>query len=396
MSEENKRTSRLRPDPRRVAEFAATARQLQLEREMSPHTVERLLRETPQEKWPELAERPELRTCGALERLGNFTARMLERDPRQALAAAELSAAIADRIPPDAYPLIVVAQLRAHAWKDIGQSLAYLGRYRDALVALDRAEKDVGNFGALAHDQAIVGFVRATTLQEIDRYDESLVLLGECKNVFREHGDNRRLLLCGIAEGVLLHRLRRYREARETYLLLLAGSSGALDREAVACLHNVIGHCSLDLGDYESAETYLSRAIELFHEIHQPLQAAKAELGRGRLLVRKGQVTRGLAHLRGIRAEFLRNQMTEEAGLCGLEIVEALLSRGVTADAEALARQIIAEFTSAGLNARAITALAYLTDAIAARRASTDMVTSVRDYIVSLRRAPEREFVAAT
>jgi tetratricopeptide (TPR) repeat protein len=383
-----------RPDPARVAEFAATARRYQLERETTAHVVERLLRDTPVEKWGELAERTELHNCGALERLGNFTARSLDQDPRQALAAAELASAIADRIADDAYTQVVVAQLRALAWKDVGQSLAYLGRYREALTALDRAEEHAQGFGALAHDYAIVRFVRATTLQEVDRHEESLALLAECKTIFRDHNDNRRLLLCGIAEGVLLHRMRRYREAREAYLLLLAGTRDSFDHEAIACLYNVIGHCSVDLGDYDSAETYLTRAIELFHEMEQPLRAARAELGRGRLLVRQGHVARGVAHLRWIRTEFLRNNMIEEAGLCGLEIVEALLQRGTPAEAEVLAREIVAEFSAASLNSRAITALGYLTEAIVARRASMAMVTSVREYILSLRKAPEREFVA--
>ena len=46
----------------------------------------------------------------------------------------------------------------------------------------------------------------------------------------------------------------------------------------------------------------------------------------------------------------------------------------------------------AGLNKRAIEALAYLTEAITARTASTPLVTRVRDYIVSLRTSPERDF----
>ncbi|HVG25949.1 MAG TPA: tetratricopeptide repeat protein [Thermoanaerobaculia bacterium] len=382
------------PSPRHVAEFAEIARRLQRERDTAAHLVERLLRETPRERWSELAEREELRTCGALEKLGNRVAKTLERDPREALALSELAVAIVQVVPSTSYHPVVLSQLRAHAWKDVGQSLAYLGRYDEALSAFDRAEDAMAPFVGLTHDQAIVRFVRATTLQEIDRHDESFALLAECKEVFREHADNRRLLLCGIAEGVLLHRLRKYREAREAYLLLLAATRESIDREAVACLHNVIGHCSVDLGDYPAADTYLSRAIELFHELGQPLQAAKAELGRGRLLVRMGQVARGVAHLRAIRAEFLRHRLVEEAGLCGLEIVEAQLARNSVREAEELARQIVSEFRAAGLNDRAITALRHLSAAITARRASVATVGNVRDFILSLRTCPEREFVA--
>ena len=392
---DGKRTFRRGPDPARVAEFAATARRLQLERETSAHVVERLLRDTPVERWGELAEREDLQNCGALERLGNLVVQTSKSDPRRSLPMAELALAVARSMPDSAYPAVVIAQVRAHAWKDVAQSLGYLGRNREAIEALDRAEAEIGNFITLAHDRAIVRFVRAKTLQELERHDESLALLSECKAVFREHGDTRRLLLCGIAEGVLLHRLRKFREAREAYLLLLAGTGESLDRESAACLHNVIGHCSIDLADYDTAETHLSRAIELFEAIGEPMQAAKAELGRGRLLLRSGRVDRGIAHLRVTRATFLRNELAEEAGLCGLDIVEGFLLLDKYAEAETLARQIITEFTAASLNTRAITALGYLSEALAAKKASTALVTDVRNYIVSLRTAPEREFVAA-
>lgn len=386
---------RRRPDPARIAEFAETARRLQLERDASGNVLERLLRETPVEKWGELAELPELRTCGALERLGNLVVQTSKRDPRQALPMAELALTIARGMPDTAYPRVVVAQVRAHAWKDLAQSLGYLGRNQQALEALDQAEAEIGSFLTLAHDLAIIRFIRAKTLQEVERHDESLALLSECKAVFREHGDSRRLLLCGIAEGVLLHRLRKYREAREAYLLLLAGMADSLDQEATACLHNVIGYCSIDLGDYDAADRHLTRAIELFEAIGETMQAAKAELGRGRLLVRSGRVERGIAHLHATRATFLRNGMAEEAGLCGLDIVEGLLLRNRYTEAEAQARQIISEFTAASLNTRAISALGYLSEAIASKKASASLVIGVRDYIVSLRTTPEREFVAA-
>jgi tetratricopeptide (TPR) repeat protein len=383
------------PSPRHIAEFAATARRLQEERDAAANLVERLLRDLPRERWMELAPRPELQTCGALEKLGSFAAQALGRDPRQALASAQLAVSIATSLNTGSYPPVVIAQLCAHAYKDLAKAHLYLGRFDDALAALDEAEARIAPYGALVHDMAIVRVVRATTLHELERYDEAFALLAECKAVFRNHHDHKRLILCGISEGVLLHRMRRYREAREAYLLLLAATRDSADRDAVACLYNVIGHCSVDLGDLEAAEVYLSRAIEMFHALGQPLQAAKAELGRGRMFIRKGDLNRGIAHLRPIRADFLRNSLIEEAGLCGLEIVEAYLLRGDAAAAEALARQIITEFTAASLNRRAIGALGYLTEAIAARKASTQTVADVREYIVSLRTSPEREFAFA-
>jgi tetratricopeptide (TPR) repeat protein len=399
MSEERKPAVlagfRRRIDHGRAREFAETARRLQRERVEAAGVVEQLLKDTPAEDWPMLSERRDLQTCGALERLGNYVAQVLGRDPRHARAVAELAVSIAEAIPEHAYPAPILAQLRAHAWKDLGKALLYVGKFSEALYATDEAHARIAGFGSLAHDRAIVGLVRAETLQQIDRYSEALETLAESKQVFRDHHDERRLLLAGIAEAVLLHRLRKFRDAREAYLLLLATNRDSIDQESLAALHHAIGHCSVDLGDFDVAESNLNRAIALLRELGQPLQALKSELGRGRMWVHSGRIDRGIAHLLATRAEFLRGGLVEEAGICGLEAVQGLLLRGDAADAATLARQIMSEFTAAALSKRAISALGHLEEAIAARRASTSTVAQVRDYILSLRTSPEREFTFA-
>lgn len=383
--------TRRRPDPARVQEFAATARKLQHEREEAS-AVQTLLRDTPRAAWPSLATRTELANVGAIEGLGREVEARLDREPREALAIAELATAIADALPLNAYPAIVIAQVRAHAWKDRAQSLCYLAKHEEALQALDRADALLETFGTLAHDLAIIRFVRATTLQEVNRFDESMQVLTECRAVFRAHGDARRSLLCGFAEANLLHRLKRFREARDAYVSLLQIAAEIQDDRAEAHLHHDIGYISVELGDFAIAERHLDRAIELCATLEWPLQAARSEIVRGVLFARRGEHRRAVTHIGSVRKTFLQHGLVEEAGIFGLEIVQSRLILGETHEAQALARQIVGEFTAAGLNARAITALGYLTEAIAAHRASAGTVGGVREYIVSLRSHPEREF----
>lgn len=382
------------PDPARVAEFAATARKLQHERETAAGVVTRLLSETPYSEWGKLGGREELRNSGALEKLGQESASRLHRSPLEALAIADLETNIADALPADTYPKIVIAQLRAAAWKDRGQALWYLARYADALAALDHAETILQPFGTVAHDRAIVRLVRASTLQEVHRFDEALALLGECKVVFEDHGDQRRVLICGIAEGAVLHHMQRFREARTAYMNLLPLARDLDDKQSTATLLNNIGHSSVELEDFRTADTYLQQAAELFAQLDLPVCLANVELSRGRMMVRRGQLENGIRVLAATRDRFLRRGLVEEAGLCGLDIVEAFLIREMATDAELLARRIVNEFTAAQLNTRAITALGYLSEAIAARRASAATAANVRQYIYSLRTEPNRRFIA--
>jgi len=385
---------RRQPDPARVAEFAATARKLQQEREGAAGVVARLLDETPYAEWPKLAEREELRNSGALDELSREVVSRVDRVPLESLAIAVLATIIAEALPADSYPVVVLAQIRAQAWKDRGLALCYLARHGDALAALDHAEEILRAFGTLAHDRAIVRFARATTLQEAKRYDESIALLAECKNIFEDHGDTRRHLLCGIAEATLLHRMGNFHEARSAYSGLLEQASEINDRSLLASIHNNIGHSSIEIGDYATAASHLDQAVEILNDLGQPLHVARAELARGRMLIRKGDFESGIAHLHSVRQQFLNHNLVEEAGLCGLDIVEAQLSRGASIEAEAFARQIVREFTAAQLNTRAITALGYLSEAIGARKASVATVENVRHFIRALRRHPESEFVA--
>ena len=380
--------ARRRPDRTRMAEFAATARKLQQERARAADLVSDALTST------DAASCAELRNVGVVEQLGREVESRLDRAPREALSIARLATAVADALPADAYPPVMLAQVRAHAWKDLGQALCYLARHEEALAALDKAEALLDAFGTLAHDLAIVRFVRATTLGEMNHFDDSRQLLGDCLRVFRSHGDARRQLLCGIAEGSLLHRLKRFREARDAYLGLVAVAQELQDLTAEAYLHHDIGYTSADLADFTTAEQHLNRAVEIFRRLNQPLNAARSEVVRGVMFARRGENRRAVAHIKNVRTTFLAHGLIEEAGIFGLEMVQALLALQETREAEVLAREIVADFVAAKLNARAICALGYLTQAISQRTASAETVGDVREYIVSLRRHPEREFVA--
>jgi tetratricopeptide (TPR) repeat protein len=381
---------RRRPDRNRMAEFAATARKLQLERSRAADLVSDALASGSND----LASRPELRNVGVVEQLGREVESRLDRAPREALAIAKLATAVADALPADGYPQVMLAQVRAHAWKDLGQALCYLARHEEALAALDRAERMLDVFATLAHDLAIVRYVRATTLAETGRFDDSRLLLSDCAHVFRAHGDARRELLCGIAQGSLLHRLKRFREARDAYLSLVGIAQDLQDLTAEAYLHHDIGYTSADLGDFVATEQHLNHAVEIFRRLNQPLNAARSEVVRGVMFARRGENRRAIAHIKNVRTTFLAHGLVEEAGIFGLEIVQAHLALHETREAETLAREIVADFTAAKLNDRAICALGYLTQAIAQRTASAETVGGVREYIVSLRRNPEREFVA--
>jgi tetratricopeptide (TPR) repeat protein len=376
-----------RPDPARMAEFAETARRLQHERATSEDIVSSALRDTPREAWPRLIERRDLHTSGVLERLGQEVEKRRTTDPREALAIAELASNIADALPDGSYPAIIIAQLRAHAWKDRSQILSYLGRYDEALSALDYAEKQFDAFGTLAHDRAMVRFCRATLLQHLRRFDEAKEILDECRKVFRSHADEQTYVKCTLAIGNLMARRGDYRGAREVLTPLLKEDSMIAPQARIA-----LGWCAMHLGAVAEAIELFDEAASGCRHFGRELEAVRATYGAGSAMLRLHRFRDAITTLRSTREMFLARGLVEEGGLSGLGIVEAHLVLGQVAAARKLAAVLVREFTEANLNRRAVAALAYLNDAIAASNATPEIVRDVHAYVIALQTDPNREF----
>ncbi len=382
-----------RPDPARVREFAETARKLQREREESGELFERILRETPRTEWPRLSENPALRNGGVLDRISKEIVAWMESDAQKALTLATVATIIADELAADTYPAVVIAQIRANAWKDRAGALRYLSRYDEAIDAIEHAETVLSSFSAVAHDRAIVRFLKATILQQIDQLDESESLLDECASVFFDHGDLKRYIYSGIVRGNLLYRQHRYHEAREAYAVLLDAVRTTGDIESEARLRNNLGCCAIHLNDIHSAQSHLAAAMTRFRELGRNVEAIRNEMSAGRLLIATGHVSFGVDTLKAAREQFLAHCLIEEAGLCGLDIAGALLDMAREPEARTLANQIADEFETAGLNPRALDAIGYLRKQFQSQQATRATIHHVRDYLDSLRSDPARQFV---
>ncbi|HEX8155557.1 MAG TPA: hypothetical protein VF698_20660 [Thermoanaerobaculia bacterium] len=373
------------PDPARVREFAATARKLQHEREVSGDVVERLLRTTPRPEWMSLLADPALRTTGAVDRLNREVMDQLERDPQHALALSELAVAVADALPANDYPAVVLAQVRAHAWKCRAQVLSYLNRYEDALAACESAEDVLSPHGTVAHDRAVVRLTRAIVLQHLKRFDDALPLISETRRVFFDHHDLKRCLDAGISEGNLFYRMHRFSEARAAWLSLLDIARGTNNLDQLARLHNNIGHSSVDVGDLESANIHLARAFALFTDLGKHVEALRCELSTAELLVRNAPIDVALARLDEVRHKLAAHGMTEEVGFCTLDAMLLLVGAQRYTEARALLRQVDA---SLAYREGMLAAIDYLTAA-----PSAGAFQYVQAFIRALRDDPTRPFI---
>jgi hypothetical protein len=76
--------------------------------------------------------------------------------------------------------------------------------------------------------------------------------------------------------------------------------------------------------------------------------------------------------------------MPEEAGLCALRLIEAMVERGQSQEARSLAATVVDEFTAAALDTRAIDAVVRLRKSLDADGATAETVRTVHAFVESL------------
>jgi len=365
-------------------EFAAAAARIANERESAAGIVASELQRVPVEKWPSLAESPALRNNAALEQMSEEVRKRIERKPVEALAIANVAAAIAESLPANVYPPAVMGQIRSTALRDRANALRYLGRFDEAFDAIETAEARLGEFAGAAHDRAIVWFVKSMILGQMDHFEEAERVITAASVVFADVNDLTRFFQAGLVYGNLLGRQKRYEEAQRVYLDLLTVAKSTGDTETEARLYNNLGHCAIYVDDFAGANVHFSESIARFTDLGLRAEVPRTNLGAALVLIGKSQVDSGLARLEAARHEFIALGMMGEAGLCALRIIEVLIDRGDTQQARTLTGTVIGEFEAAGLDTRAVQAVAGLQSSIDADGATGEAVRTVHEFVQRL------------
>jgi tetratricopeptide (TPR) repeat protein len=371
--------------------LSRTVEKITAEREAASPTVERLRTADMNALWDE--ELPaSWRTAGFVQELTAAAADMLEKDARRSLELAQLAQAISTSIPSHAYPPTVFAQVEGNAWKEIGTAHRYLSEFDAALRAYDAAQRAFERSGALGHDVAIIQLARAVVLSELRKHDEALALIEESTPVFDSFADQRRLTQAALLKGMIHQRRGHLQAARATYEELLAARPSE-DLHTIGATYQNLGQVYADLGDNGTAVTALQHARELFSALEMPAEVVRADWALAKVLLSTGSFMKALPILRRVRGDFLKRQMTTEAGMAALDLAEALIALNQVNEAQLIAEQALNEFRAAKLNERAITALAYLHDLLSTTSKPSSAIRHVRGYLERLEDEPARLFL---
>jgi uncharacterized protein YkwD len=111
-----------------------------------------------------------------------------------------------------------------------------------------------------------------------------------------------------------------------------------------------------------------------------------------RTLVLSKRAASAIPLLREAWRDFESLEMEADAALAALDLVEALLVTGDIEHVPAICRTLLDRFTRAGMNSPAVTALAYLREAVAAGQANRTLVRHVQKFLRELPKEPSLLF----
>jgi tetratricopeptide (TPR) repeat protein len=345
----------------------------------------------PRETWmPRLQERPEWRTAGVARKLIEAATRAIDTMPPDAVELTALATEVADHLDVAAYPRTTVAQLRGAAWRDRAYAFYYTGRFSDADAAIFVSERHLSACSVNEYETARLGIVKALVFRAFEKFDAATDAARASAESFERFSHIEKIASARLAEVHLLFSRLEFARA-ETILQSLARLLA--DRRESDTYARVLMSLALSqrkLGRFEEAiRTYESAAL-LFEEMDVPTECARIRWSIALILADAGRLSDAYERLCLTLPEMQRLGMTSEAAYMALDIAELLLAERRYEEVEQVCRTAMAVFENTGVayTARAMTALAYIKEAAAERRATSVLVRNVRDYIRRLPAQP--------
>lgn len=332
------------------------------------------------------------RKAGFVDELTKVAASLLETDLDRAQLMAQYAVVVATSIPEAAYPLPIVAAKEAEAWKELANAHRFRAEFDAAMRALDSGDRVLSAHAALDWERAVMRYARAALYADMQRLEEAADLAAGSAVTFAQYRDHQRTGHCLVLKGVVEQRRGRVAEACESYERAIASLKKTDDLLSLAIAYSNVGLARATLRDIAAAMAAQYEALAIVRELASTVETARITAVLGRILLDAGRLRQAEEVLAKARSSFITLRMPEEAGIVGLELVEAFIALDQPYEALRMVEEVLAEFRRAGLNDRAMTALAYLRDLVTTQRSGA-VLRHVRAYLEDLRRNPLRVFV---
>lgn len=338
--------------------------------------------------WADLPSNLDYLTGGVVRALCERARDMSDRDPRYALELADAAISIARQLSEDDYPKIALHEWRGEAWKQQAMALFCLGRFSEALQAVNFAEAEYNQLPHSGVGHVAVLYIRGCVLYEREDYEAATRLFDSSAAAALHLGEIDRYMAALHMRGVIHFEKREFNDAAELASTILRfgkenNSAAWIARE---CL--TLGSCYVELADFAEARRYLETALRQFTALRFDTEVVRTQWVFGLLMFAEGKRVQAIQTLRRVVADFARLQMPTDSALVAVRLAEMLHATGRDRDIPQLLNGVVQTFTQAGKLTGALTALAYLREAVTCGRLTETLTSHVGRYLRHVDRQP--------
>jgi len=327
--------------------------------------------------WKATCAAPEHRTAGLVRKLIREARARYARIPTDSLTILDVALEIAESLTPR------TLHLEGELWKERGNALRHLGRYREALRALDKAESAYGKVPVAEFDRAFVIWARATVYWAMKRFDDARALASRAEETFREYHDEIHAAQVQLLEGGVRFDEGDIVGARAVFETVLPAIERFEDEETLARLFANLCTCEIRLGDVSHARAHGVRAAALFACLRMDTEALRLFWSVAEAMAEASNRDVALEQLRETAAQFASVGMLGVAADVSLDTLRLLLDDGRYDEAARLAALLAARFRQEEVAIDAAHAFAYFQEAAAAQQATPALVDYLRHYLTA-------------
>jgi tetratricopeptide (TPR) repeat protein len=315
---------------------------------------------------------------------------LLDRSPLRADALYALAVAATTRL--SATPVPLAHSLRGLAEKGRANALRMTGRYRDALSALERSEREFQAARYCVRELGYARYCRGTVLFKMERWVDAERAVSAGRTLLEAEHDRAGVVNCDILHGCILLERGELDRAREVFVAQRKIVEARRDYRRLADLWMNLVVCDLRRRDMFGAGHWLGRAVRKFRELGLASEVTRARWCGASLALAQGQRDRALREFRAAATEFERLGMPADAGFVKLDLLAELVADKKWREAEPLAHSLADLFLKKGVAPSATTALDYLRQTVKARSADREIVKRIERHLRRSEVFPDEPF----
>jgi tetratricopeptide (TPR) repeat protein len=342
--------------------------------------------------WTTLTTKRRYLTGSVVRKLSAAAHRIHRDKPRIGLTFADAAVAVAEALPDDLYPAREVYRLRGMAWKERANAQMFFGQFPQAHESLDHADRA---YAKADHKLglALVALVRAGVLYAQERLDEALSQAERAERGFAHYGDEKRQMDTAFLRGSIMFEAGDTNGALQSFNRIIEYGENTRSDHWVALASYAAGNCEVERRKLDEASLLFHRALVTFRKQGPEHERLMTEWGLARVVFHSGRIDNAIGRLRNVAAEFEKRGMMTYAAAVGLDIADGLIVLDRLNEIVALAQHLFSVVANAGLLTGALSAIAYLKEAAAAKSLTKQDVEAIRRFLRRAEHQPSLQFV---